>query len=95
MNGNIGALIIGIGYLFLAIFDMTGEKFHIPKKFRERVGIREWQKKKAIADIIVCVGSGVVFFAPTGRKEVYIAGCCILAVGFTLIFIFNSSFRKL
>lgn len=95
MKGNIGALIIGIGFLCLALFDMTGVKIHIHKKFRERVGVREWQKKRAIADIIVCVGAGIIYFDSMGRKEIFIAGCCILTVGFILLLIFDSSFREL
>ncbi len=90
---NTGALIIGIGFLCMAILDILGCKEQIRKKYREYMNIRKWQKRRSVAEIIISIGAGTIFFSRS-KQEIYIFGCIVLFLGFVLLFIIDSKFKR-
>ena len=57
---NMGALIIGIGFFLIAILDGIGSQIHISKRYRANNKVREWQKKRVFADILIGAGSMII-----------------------------------
>jgi len=91
---NIGALIIALGFLINAILDGIGLQIHISKKYRGNVAVKGWQKKRVFADILVSAGAWVIFFSPYEPKTVFIIGVTVTLVGFILLFVLDSRFKK-
>lgn len=89
-----GALIIGIGFLLIAILDGTGSQAHIRKKYREKEGISEWQKKRVIADILVSLGSITMFFAAQKAKMIYFVGLVVTLIGFIVLVAWDCKFKN-
>jgi hypothetical protein len=93
---NIGALIIGIGFFIIAILDGIGSQIHISKRYKisNRVRVKEWQKKRVLADIIICVGAIIIYLSPKNFKVQFYIGVLILLIGIILLYIFDDKFKK-
>lgn len=93
---NIGALIIGIGFFIIAILDGVGSQIHISKRYRisNRVKVKEWQKKRVLADILICVGAIIIYLAPKDFKVQFYIGTLILLIGISFLYIFDNKFKK-
>lgn len=68
MAMNIGALIVGVGYLYRAVLDLGGDREQFDKHcancFPESTPdeIRAWQKKRGWAELTVCAGAFILIF---------------------------------
>ena len=93
---NIGALIIGIGFFIIAILDGIGSQIHINKRYRisNRVRVKEWQKKRVLADILICVGAIIIYLSPQNFKVQFYIGALILSIGIIFLYIFDNKFKK-
>lgn len=93
---NIGALIIGIGFFIIAILDGIGSQIHIKKRYRigNRVRVKEWQKKRVLADILICVGAIIIYLSPKNFKVQFYIGALILLIGIIFLYIFDNKYKK-
>ena len=81
---NMGALIIGIGFFLIAILDGIGSQIHI----------REWQKKRVFADILIGAGSMIIYFDPKGTKNQFYIGTIVLIIGLFFLCVLDHKFKK-
>lgn len=91
---NTGALIIGIGFFIIAILDSLGSQIHIRKEYREKNNVKEWQKKRVFADVLIGIGSMILYFSPQEPKTIFFVGVTILSAGFIILFLLDHKFKK-
>lgn len=91
---NIGVLIIGVGFFLIAILDGAGAQIHISKKYRGNDSIREWQKKRVFADILIGFGAMIIYFTPQKIKYLFYIGAIVILVGLVFLFILDNRFKK-
>lgn len=91
---NIGAFIICVGFLVLAILDITGKQFHINKRYRGNTAVREWQKKRVFADVVSCVGALILFLSHEWKIGLFFIGAVVLLIGLVLLFLIDRNFKK-
>ena len=91
---NMGALIIGIGFFLIAILDGIGSQIHISKRYRANNKVREWQKKRVFADILIGAGSMIIYFDPKGTKNQFYIGTIVLIIGLFFLCVLDHKFKK-
>ena len=89
---NVWPLIGGIVFFIEAVLDGTG--FRCPEQYSESPILREWQKKRFIAEIIASAGCWILFFSPEEKTGYFVAGSAVCAAGLILCCVIDCGYKK-